>query len=124
MRTDPVLAYIAQHPGCTAAEIRAALDMHDSDVYSAARDLVARGSITTSLVRPPYASRHVKSFHAAQTQAAPQSILIPPPTVSAQRFRVRTTVDLTIGGHTIPMDLSEIRDLVAGLQEVLAQHAN
>jgi hypothetical protein len=54
-----------------------------------------------------------------------QPILIPPhvqpPAPSASRFRVRTTVDLTIGGHVIPLELSEIRELVADLQNVLSQ---
>ena len=126
MKTDPVLVYITQHPGCTSADIHDALGMDESGVYRAARDLCARGSIAVNLVRCPRSGRHRKGFFPASAAAPAQPALIAPPALppSAQRFRVRTTVDLTIGGHTIPMDLSEIRDLVDGLQEVLAQHAN
>ncbi len=125
MRTDPVLVYITQNPGCTVADIRSGLGMDDSDVYRCARDLCDRGSITTGLVRPPYACRRVKCFYPAPSQTSPQPDLIPPhvqPSApSATRFRVRTTVDLTIGGHVIPLELSEIRELVADLQNVLSQ---
>jgi hypothetical protein len=125
MQTDPVLVYITQNPGCTAADIRSGLGMDESGVYRAARDLCDRGSVVTSLVRRPHNSRHVKSFHPAPTPPMSQPILIPPhvqpPAPSASRFRVRTTVDLTIGGHVIPLELSEIRELVADLQNVLSQ---
>ena len=122
MKTDPVLVYITQHPGCTSADIHDALGMDESGVYRAARDLCARGSIAVNLVRCARSGRHRKGFFPASAASPAQPALIVP-APSAQRFRVRTTVDLTIGGHTIPMDLSEIRELVADLQNVLGQFA-